>query len=132
MPPRFRAIKIGEWAELDSFPGLYITFDQFNAQGQSHYHRRDQIFTMECAITCKGEGYRESLQELLELFGDFQKACEDDKVMRTIPADPIPETYHIELEGLVTGTGTGTGAKSFEYIYGKTVLTVKAILDARK
>lgn len=129
---RFKTISIGEWAERDGFPGFYIIFPQYNAQVQEQYHRREQTFQFRCTITCKGKDYKDSLQQLLELFGDFQFACETDKVMRTIPADPIAETYHIEPMGLVLGTGTGEGARSFEYVYGQTLVVVRALLDARK
>ena len=129
--PRIRTIKIGDWAEVDAFPGFYITFAEYNAQAQAAYHRRDQIFSLRCKFTCKGEDEKEALQELLELFGTFQKALEDDKVMRTTPADPVAETYHLEPVGFVMGTALGEGARSFEYIYGETMVVVKALLDAR-
>jgi len=129
--PNFRAIKIGEWEERDSFPGFYIIFPQFDTQAQAQYHRRDQIFSFECTITAKGKNFKDSLGQLLEMFGDFVEACEEDKVMNTIPAAAVAEAYHLELMGLAIGQGSTQAARSSEYLYGTTLVVVKALLDAR-
>lgn len=128
---KFRTIRIGEWAERDSLPGFFIIFPALDAQDQAQFTRTEHAFNFECAYTCKGKDYRNALEELLELHGALIKAIALDRTTQTTPTIGVPEVNDIAVAGLVTGTATGTTQQSFEYLYGRTIITVSAIINLR-
>lgn len=128
---KFSTIRVGEWAERDDMPGFYIIFPELDVQDQVAFTRTEHTFTFECAYTCRGKDYRNALEELLEIHGAFIKQIALDRTMASTPVVNVPEVNNIDIAGLVTGTATGTTHQSLEYFYGRTIVTVFAIINIR-
>jgi len=132
---KFRTVRIGEHAEVDTLPGFYLIFPSLDTEDQIAYSRKKATFTFQGLLAHKGENYREVLQDLLECYGALVEKFDEDHDMQGIPngvpETGVPEVRDVKISGLNTGSGARAPAQSFEYLYGATIITVEAIFKPR-
>lgn len=132
---KFSTVRIGGHAEVDDLPGFYITFPGLDEQGRIAFQRVQDVYTFECTYAVKGEDYQEALQELIELHGAMLAKLDEDHDMagvpKGVPEEGVPQVFDLDCIGLAMEAGAGQTPISFEYIYGVTVIAVKAKINLR-
>jgi hypothetical protein len=132
---KFSTVRIGEWAEVDELPGFYITFPGLDSQGRIAFVRTGHVYTFDCKYAVKGSDYQEALQELLEVHGEMLAKLDEDHDMAGVPNGVpevgVAEVHDVDIIGFATGSDAGRTAQSHEYLYGATVIKVKAKMNLR-